>query len=64
MVKILLVYMKAISSEWLKQEMTKECIFDLQETGFKVRVVISDDHSENANAFSHLLRIWIEDKNH
>ena len=45
----------------MKQEIDEYC-FNLKETGFKIRAVISDDHSANTNAFSHLLKVCDGDK--
>ena len=49
----------SISGEWLKQYINQWLI---SKTGFKVRVLISDKHLRNANAFLNLLEILMEAK--
>ena len=45
----------SISGEWLSNEI-HSCICNLQIRGFKVRAVVSDNHSSNVNAFANLLK--------
>ncbi|XP_065639339.1 uncharacterized protein LOC136072179 [Hydra vulgaris] len=44
-----------IEGKWLADHVD-ECITSLQENGFHVRGVISDNHSTNVSAFSHLMQ--------
>ena len=45
----------SISGEWLKNEIDS-CINNLQSCEFKVRAVVTDNHSANVNAFTALLK--------
>ena len=46
-----------ISGEWLRKEID-ECIFNLQNSGFFVRAVVTDNHSSNVSAFSFLHKCY------
>jgi hypothetical protein len=46
---------KEIFGEWVKDELLK-CLKDLQESGFNVRGVVSDDHPTNVLAYKTLLQ--------
>ena len=50
----------SISGEWLSGEIDL-CIFNLQKSGFKVRAVVSDNHSSNVNAFADLKKQYGEE---
>ena len=45
----------SISGSWLSNEIDS-CIFNLQSSGFKVRAVVTDNHSSNVSAFACLLK--------
>ena len=45
----------AISGKWLKNEIEKS-IFNFKSCDFKVRAVISDDHSSNISSLDYLLK--------
>ena len=51
-----------ISGKWLKTEM-EESIGSLNEMGFKVRGVLTDNHSSNVSAFSYLISSYGFDSN-
>ena len=46
---------KQITGDWVKKSLL-DCLKSLQESGFNVRGVVSDDHSTNVNAYSELLK--------
>jgi hypothetical protein len=50
-----------ITGEWLKNEINN-CIFNLNEVGFKVRAIITDNHPSNVAAFSLLHKMFDGDK--
>ena len=51
-----------ISWQLLKKEI-EECVSSLNKQGFKVRGVITDDHSSNVAAFSNLIDVYRFDPN-
>ena len=52
-----------ITGEWLSNEIIK-CLFDLNDAGFFIRAIVTDNHSVNVNAFKILLEQFDGDKNH
>jgi hypothetical protein len=50
-----------ITGEWLKSAINN-CIFNLNEVGFKVRAIITDNHPSNVTAFSLLHKMFDGDK--
>ena len=47
----------SLNGEWVATHMA-DCISILSESGFKVRVIVTDNHSSNVNAFKALKKIF------